>query len=172
MLMPHGNKHWSCGMKIVVWTFLTLFLWFLIFAESKMQRYLSNTLNNRYEWSASKSKWFLLIQIMIQYVNCVLNCLSLYLMIWMISKSQIILHEFRAAGDPLLYHLTHMLLLMAWFTGPTRGPPGFYRTQVGPVLTPCTLLSGSTWNGNHLCSTKYETLLSNFNEGCSNGSSW
>ena len=32
--------------------------------------------------------------------------------------------------------------LTARFMGPTRGPPGAYRTQVGPMLAPWTLLSG------------------------------
>ena len=32
--------------------------------------------------------------------------------------------------------------LTAMFMGPTRGPPGADRTQVGPMLAPWTLLSG------------------------------
>ena len=34
----------------------------------------------------------------------------------------------------------------ARFMGPTWGPPGDDRTQVGPMLTPWTLLSGTTWS--------------------------
>ena len=32
--------------------------------------------------------------------------------------------------------------LIAWFMGPTWGPSGADMTQVGPMLTPWTLLSG------------------------------
>ena len=35
-----------------------------------------------------------------------------------------------------------ILSLIAMFMGPTWGPSGAYRTQVGPMLTPWTLLSG------------------------------
>ena len=31
---------------------------------------------------------------------------------------------------------------IARFMGPTWGPPGSFRSQMGPMLTPCTLLSG------------------------------
>ena len=31
---------------------------------------------------------------------------------------------------------------IAQFTGPTWGPPGSYRPQMGPTLAPCNLLSG------------------------------
>ena len=36
--------------------------------------------------------------------------------------------------------------LIARFMGPTWGPPGADRTQVGPVLAPWILLSGMIWN--------------------------
>ena len=35
--------------------------------------------------------------------------------------------------------------LLARFMGPTWGPPGDDRTQVGPMLVPWTLLSGYTY---------------------------
>ena len=39
---------------------------------------------------------------------------------------------------------THKSTLIARFMGPTRGPSGADRTQVGPMLAPWTLLSGAT----------------------------
>ena len=39
-----------------------------------------------------------------------------------------------------------MSTLIARFMGPTWGPSGADRTQVGPMLAPWTLLSGYTWN--------------------------
>ena len=38
-----------------------------------------------------------------------------------------------------------MIFLIARFMGPTWGPPGDDRTQVGPMLAPWTLLSGIRW---------------------------
>ena len=38
-----------------------------------------------------------------------------------------------------------MVTLIAKFMGPTWGPSGVDRTQVGPMLAPWTLLSGNTW---------------------------
>ena len=34
---------------------------------------------------------------------------------------------------------------IAKFMGPTWGPPGSYRPQMGPILAPWTLLSGELW---------------------------
>ena len=42
------------------------------------------------------------------------------------------------------FHKIHTSLI-AWFMGPTWGPSGADRTQVGPMLTPWTLLSGLPW---------------------------
>ena len=42
----------------------------------------------------------------------------------------------------LCYRLTGEITQIARFTGPTWGPPGADRTQVGPMLAPWTLLSG------------------------------
>ena len=42
-----------------------------------------------------------------------------------------------------------VITLRARFMGPTWGPSGAYRTQVGPILAPWTLLSG-----NHCCAGK------------------
>ena len=46
----------------------------------------------------------------------------------------------------LIYNQTRctvIIPLTARFMGPTWGPSGADRTQVGPMLTPCTLLSGT-----------------------------
>ena len=43
----------------------------------------------------------------------------------------------------LLFGLYHKLPQIARFMGPTWGPSGADRTQVGPMLAPWTLLSGS-----------------------------
>ena len=47
--------------------------------------------------------------------------------------------------------------LIARFMGPTWGPPGAVRTQVGPMLVPWTLLSGhiSEWRSTHVHRTCY-----------------
>ena len=37
-----------------------------------------------------------------------------------------------------------VLTLIARYMGPTWGPPGSCRPQMGPMLAPCTLLSGTT----------------------------
>ena len=37
-----------------------------------------------------------------------------------------------------------MITLIVWFMGPTWGPSGANRAQVGPILAPWTLLSGNT----------------------------
>ena len=39
----------------------------------------------------------------------------------------------------------HSKTLIARFTGPTWGPPGADRTQLGPMLAPWNLLSGTFW---------------------------
>ena len=41
-----------------------------------------------------------------------------------------------------MFHLGHNTTLIARFMGPTRGPSGADRTQVGPMLAPWTLLTG------------------------------
>ena len=43
----------------------------------------------------------------------------------------------------LIWLLSHKLPLIARFMGPTWGPSGADRTQVGPMLSPWTLLSGT-----------------------------
>ena len=47
-----------------------------------------------------------------------------------------------------------MLTLIAWFMGPTWGPSGADRTQVGPMLAPWTLLSG------YITQSRYNTVCS------------
>ena len=45
-------------------------------------------------------------------------------------------------------NISHFITaLIAGFMGPTWGPSGAYRTQVGPMLAPWTLLSGCTYKG-------------------------
>ena len=39
----------------------------------------------------------------------------------------------------------HVFTQIARFMGPTWGPPGSCRPQLGPMLTPCMLLSGRLW---------------------------
>ena len=46
-----------------------------------------------------------------------------------------------------MQHLWDKESLMARFMGPTWGPSGAEGTQVGPMLVPWTLLSGSVWYG-------------------------
>ena len=43
-----------------------------------------------------------------------------------------------------IWEVTMIATLIASFMGPTSGPPGADRTQVGPMLAPWILLSGST----------------------------
>ena len=55
---------------------------------------------------------------------------------------------------------------IAWFMGPTWGPSGADRTQVGPILAPWTLLSGKhlapqpAWTINPLWLVKREVVIS------------
>ena len=44
--------------------------------------------------------------------------------------------------DKIQVHLWHTLSQIAKFMGPTWGPPGSCRPQMGPMLAPWTLLSG------------------------------
>ena len=44
---------------------------------------------------------------------------------------------------------------IARFMGPTWGPPGSCQPQMGPVLAPWTLLSGTPWNGTIVVSGIY-----------------
>ena len=44
---------------------------------------------------------------------------------------------------------SQQMCLKARFMGPTWGPSGADRTQVGPMLAPCTLLFGVPYSGNH-----------------------
>ena len=48
---------------------------------------------------------------------------------------------------PVAYTVCRLPALIAKFLGPTWGPPGADRTQVGPMLAPGTLLSGYRHNG-------------------------
>ena len=44
------------------------------------------------------------------------------------------------------YHVDYTILTqLARFMGPTWGPTGSYRPQMGPMLAPWTLLSGNGW---------------------------
>ena len=53
------------------------------------------------------------------------------------------LGDYPLAGPIILTHIYDAILsLIARFMGPTRGPSGAKRTQVGPMLAPWTLLSG------------------------------
>ena len=49
--------------------------------------------------------------------------------------------------------------LIARFMGPTWGPPGTARTQVGPMLTPWTLLSGKNITWHTQCITAHTRSL-------------
>ena len=63
--------------------------------------------------------------------------------------------------DSLWWSITAMTTLIARFMGPTWGPSGAIRTQVGPMLAPWTLLSGKveyTWR-HHQMKT-FSSLLS------------
>ena len=42
----------------------------------------------------------------------------------------------------IMIHMEHLRTLIARFMGPTWGPSGADRTQMGPMLSPWTLLSG------------------------------
>ena len=53
--------------------------------------------------------------------------------------------------------------LIARFMGPTWGPSGADRTQVGPMLAPSTLLSGMISEGNRCC--KCLSLIHNCEKG-------
>ena len=55
-------------------------------------------------------------------------------------------------GQPIMVNIvvrsiltTSILPQIAKFMGPTWGPPGSCRPQIGPMLTPWTLLSGTAW---------------------------
>ena len=72
---------------------------------------------------------------------------------------------------------------IARFMGPTWGPPGSCRPQMGPILAPWTLLSGggggttmATWTATgYCCSTRcmYLTIaVLLFNHGCLHSSKW
>ena len=52
---------------------------------------------------------------------------------------------------PYRVPFVHIVTLIARFVGPTWGPSGADRTQVGPMLAPRTLLSGEVINHNHQC---------------------
>ena len=54
-----------------------------------------------------------------------------------------------AANKPLpqwQWNVRSMMPQIAKFTWPTWGPPGSCRTQMGPMLAPWTLLSGTVWS--------------------------
>ena len=76
---------------------------------------------------------------------------------WPLSPVDILLSQLRDVGPSpsavnsccdkaVFYQImttgVHMLSLIARFMGPTWGPSGADRTQVGPILAPWTLLSG------------------------------
>ena len=47
-----------------------------------------------------------------------------------------------------LIQFVNITSLIVWFMGPTWGPSGADRTQVGPMLAPWTLLSGTPAGNN------------------------
>ena len=55
--------------------------------------------------------------------------------------------QYNACSCPgfLCWQIVNNLSLIAWFMGPTWGPSGADRTQVGPMLAPWTLLFGWYW---------------------------
>ena len=56
-------------------------------------------------------------------------------------------------------YILQKLSLIARFMGPTWGPSGADKTQVGPMLAPWTLLSGFLWNTLKRCCTHNGYLL-------------
>ena len=78
------------------------------------------------------------------------------------SKSEMKYKKVPISNKPSSFHhfiFTELLIHSNWYTyflskttqitkfmGPTRGPPGSCRPQMGPMLTPWTLLSGDTLN--------------------------
>ena len=59
---------------------------------------------------------------------------------------------------PALFQIINTLI--ARFMGPTWGPSGADRTQVGPMLAPWTLLSGQILNSQHTCT--YRIMYVNY----------
>ena len=57
-------------------------------------------------------------------------------------KQQQRIHRTQQHIDRAIEWTTIMLSLIAWFMGPTWGPPGDDRTQVGPMWAPWKLLTG------------------------------
>ena len=67
--------------------------------------------------------------------HCQLDCLLDSLFRLTKKKSKVIIHK--GVGNT-------ESLQIAWFMGPTWGPPGSWRPQMGPMLAPWTLFSGSS----------------------------
>ena len=59
-------------------------------------------------------------------------------------------HRGHGAQWLLIGYIVKFPTLIARFKGPTWGPSGADRTQMGPMLAPWTLLSGQLFHGDHL----------------------